>query len=484
MSTVLSIDNKEIYDFYRSYNISFESSVITMYKIQKEIVTNMGIKINRDVINENIDKLFEKMLSINNKINDIENQFIKTNQDLSSIMETKLKETKTEYINDMKFILTSNNIEHINPLIRETNNMLLDKTSILINELLPKNNEMISKDINNNFKLLQSTILSETTKLLSSSLNKKNIEDFMNSIQNTLTQTNNTLTNIVSNTETRIDTKMSNNEKNLTEMSQLLKESFSSQKTIHTGITEILKKFEKGAGKGVISEQITYNILLSLYPTAYIEYVGDQKETGDIVFMRPSKTRIIIENKDHDTRNVPKPEVDKFIRDCEIQNCCGIMLAQHRGITNKHNFELQINGNNVLLYVHEVNFDVDKIKTAIEIVEEFKEKLDELNVKDTSVTIDKYILDEVNTEFKAYINQKTYLLKMLKDFNDKMTMSLSEIKMPSLEKLLYSKFAYSTNKNNANICKYCEKTIPKSMLQHHRYCIAKKEYDEKNEVFV
>ena len=93
-------------------------------------------------------------------------------------------------------------------------------------------------------------------------------------------------------------------------------------------VTDMLKKFEKGSGKGNVSENVLYNILLSLFPCAQIDYVGNElKETGDIILIRNNKPKILIENKDHDACNVPKHDVDKFIRDCEIQHCCGIMFS-------------------------------------------------------------------------------------------------------------------------------------------------------------
>ena len=194
----------------------------------------------------------------------------------------------------------------------------------------------------------------------------------------------------------------------------------------------------------------------------------------NIMIIRNNKPKILIENKDHDSKNVTKLEVEKFIRDCEIQDCCGIMFAQHKGIANKQNFELQINNGNVLLYVHEVNFDNDKIKIAIEIVENFKLKLDELNVKDEDYTIDNDTLESINKEFIAFANQKSNMAKILKDFGDKMIYSINELKMPNLDKYLSSRFAFSTNQNE-NICKYCEKHIPKSLSQHYRYCQSKKD---------
>ena len=51
--------------------------------------------------------------------------------------------------------------------------------------------------------------------------------------------------------------------------------------------------------------------------------------------------------------------------------------------------------------------------------------------------------------------------------------------MPNLEKYLSSRFAFSSNQTD-NLCKYCEKFVPKSLLQHYRYCSAKKDFDFKN----
>ena len=89
------------------------------------------------------------------------------------------------------------------------------------------------------------------------------------------------------------------------------------------------------------------------------------------------------------------------------------------------------------------------------------------------------MLEDINKEFVSYVNQKYILLKLVKDFNEKMNFSINELKMPNLEKYLSSRFAFSTNQAE-NMCKYCEKFIPKSISQHYRYCTAKKGFDIKN----
>jgi len=473
---ILTVNNKEVFEFYTKHNIDFENMNVLFLNILKKLITDLDTSLNSNLAS----KLLENVSMLSSKVELIGNNISKYQSDISSLLILKFSEYRKEYINDIKLILTSNNVEHISPLIKETNNNLLDKTTNIINDLIPKNQEILSKDINSNFKLLQSSILSETSKLLNSSLDKKTIDDFLNNINLTMGQTHHTLTTLVSSSEQRIENKLLETDKKMIEIQKIFTENNSSQQLLQNNVSEMLKKFEKGSGKGNISEHITYNILLSLFPCAQIDHVGnEQKETGDIILIRNNKPKILIENKDHDSKNVPKHEVEKFIRDCEIQNCCGIMLAQHKGITNKQNFEIQINNGNVLLYVHEVNFDVDKIKTAIEIVESFKIKLDEVIVKEDGCIIEKDVLEDINKEFIQFVNQKYGLLKLMKDFNEKMTYSINELKMPNLEKYLSSRFAFSTNQTE-NLCKYCEKYVPKSLLQHYRYCTSKRDIDIKN----
>jgi len=472
----LTINNKEVFEFYSKHNLDFENMNILFVNILKKLITNLDTSFNSNLAS----KLLENVSLIYSKVDAMENNISKHQIEIGTMVSLKLNEYRKEYMNDLQLILNSNNVEHISPLIKETNNHLLDRTTNIINELIPKNQEILSKDINTNFKLLQSSILSETSKLLHSSLDKKTIDDFLNNMNSTMSQTHHTLTTLISSSENRIETKLLESSKKINEIKEIFTENNSSQQILQNNVSEMLKKFEKGSGKGNISEHVTYNILLSLFPCAQIDHVGnEQKETGDIILIRNNKPKILIENKDHDSKNVPKHEVEKFIRDCEIQNCSGIMLAQHRGITNKQNFEIQINNGNVLLYVHEVNFDVDKIKTAIEIVETFKIKLDEVSVKEEGTIIEKEVLEDINKEFIQFVNQKYALLKLMKDFNEKMNSSINELKMPNLEKYLSSRFAFSTNQTE-NLCKYCEKFVPKSLLQHYRYCISKKEFDIKN----
>jgi len=456
----LTINNKEVFDFYNKHSLNFEQMNVLFCQILQQLVSTTDTSYDNNIATI----ILNKISNIENNFCNIEQQLFKHQIELSN----KLNEYKKDYINDIKLILLSNNVEHITPLIKETNNNLIDKTTLIINELLPKNQTAISKDIDNNFKLLQSQIIAETSKLLSSSMNQNNVDEFVNNSNVLMSQSIHSITSIINQSTSKIDELYKNVNDN----------NFANTK-LQQNVAEMLKKFEKGSGKGNVSENVLYNILLALFPCAQINYVGNEiKETGDIILIRNNKPKILIENKDHDTCNVPKHDVDKFIRDCEIQQCCGIMFSQNRGIANKENYELQINNGNILLYVHNVNFDNDKIKTAIEIVEQFKTKFDEINADNDICNIETSQLEEINKEFNNYVLQKHSLLKIVKDFNDKMNSSINDLKLPTLEQFLSKHYATSSNQGN-NICKYCEKFVPKSLLQHYRYCNEKKTFDKK-----
>lgn len=459
----LTLRNKQIYDFYHTHDLNFEQMNILLFNMLQQIMHNNDQSFHHTIAHALLDKLTNMEQTIHQQQQDTLH---------------KLQQTHQTYTQQLQQLLLANHTEHITPLIKDTNTALIERTTNIMREIIPLSNTHLSNHMEQQFKLLQSQLSIQTEQLMAKNINQQNIEDFIQQSNASLNHTIQTLTTLLATTEQRIEHKLSNTHKSIQDVQTTVQHQNFETNKLQTSVYDMLKKFEKGSGKGNVSENVLYNILLSLFPCAQIDYVGNEmKETGDIVLVRTNKPKILIENKDHDTCNVPKADIDKFIRDCEIQQCCGIMLSQNRGIANKENFELQLHNGNVLLYVHNVHFDADKIKTAIEIVEQFKLKFDELNLHQHSLTIDASVLEEINKEFNKYTTQKHSLLKLVKDFADKINASIQELKMPTLEQFLSKHYATSA-KQTDNICKYCERFIPKSMSQHYRYCTEKKRIDD------
>jgi hypothetical protein len=234
---------------------------------------------------------------------------------------------------------------------------------------------------------------------------------------------------------------------------------------------------ENSSSKGKLSENILFNVLHSIAPTAQIENVGNVKETGDIIMKRRDKPVILFENKNYD-KNVVQDEVRKFLRDIEYQNCSGIMLAQHYGIANKNNFEIEIHNNNILVYLHKVEYDADKIKAAIGIIDYFKEALGDVETGNGElININKETLDEINKEYQNFINNKLIHIKTIKDFQQKLIAQVDDIKIPALDHYLSKLYASSASKENiCDFCGYVAKNV-RALTAHHRGCAQKKQRD-------
>ena len=253
-----------------------------------------------------------------------------------------------------------------------------------------------------------------------------------------------------------------------------------------------LKRFENSSKKGKISENLINNVLSEVYPLAEIEDVGKTKESGDIMMLRKNKPKILVENKDW-TRPIVNAEVQKFVRDVEIQKCHGLFLSQNVGICSKDNYEINILENNlVVVYIHNVNYDQEKISVGVDIIDNISEILKEIDVMEinqsTEYSISKELTQFINAEYQNYLAHKERTIKMAKDFVANLIKHEEEFNFSSLEKFLESK---CNIQNNKNVCKYCGFIGKKaqSLSAHMRGCAKykatlKKEKPENNEIII
>lgn len=472
----ITINNEKIWKFYNEHpSLDFESTNLIFIDIMSKLLHDTSSSSNANSILQ----VVEHIKNIQSQIKTINDNFSRIQDDTSREFTYKLSEFKKEYIEDLKVILTNNVAEKVAPLIKEQNTIVLDRTHLLINDILSKNkDENVIKHINEAIKLLNTSISEETNKLISATINKKTFDDFISNIESKFTSTLQNSQSIFSSTEQRLDTSIRDIKLSTENKFNYLKDiSTSTHQTntmLNNNVSELLKKMEISSCKGKVSENIVYNILQNLYPSGQIDSVGTQKETGDIILRRVNKPTILIENKNWD-RNVVQEEVKKFIHDVELQNCCGLFLSQNCGVATKENFEINIHNNNVLLYVHEVNNDAEKIKLAISIIDHFKSKLDELDNKDDVDFISKELLEEINREYQLLCGQKLIMIKLIKETNNKLVRQMEEFNIPSLEDYLSKRFAFSTSKYTCEYCQYPAKNM-QSLSAHHRGCSAKKNH--------
>ncbi len=447
----MSTSNPKIIKFFNEHeSLDFEEIIISFINIIQKLENN----INNNPSNQSIQTILSEIKLIKNDIS-------KHQSDSTQNLFKQFSDFKREYIDDLRLNLTSNVSDKIEPLIKEQLHIFFQKTELLI----PKQN----LELQNKFQESIKDINKEADKLLRSSITETSLQTFISQIDSKLTSS-------LFNNQQQIVQNMSNQEqrldKKITDISEKTTLVSSNSQHLNSQVNELLKKLENSSAKGKISENILVSILHTLYPTGQIDHVGQQKETGDIILTRKNKPKILIENKDWG-KNVVQEEVKKFIHDIETQNCCGVFLSQNYGIANKENFEINIHDGNVLIYVHEANNEPEKIKLAIDIVDHFKLKLDDLK-NDTEIdTISKDILDSINIEYQIFISNKLSLIKLIKDFNQKILKQLEDTKLPSLEEYLSTRYATSSSKYVCEFCNFVAKNAA-SKSAHLRGCNIKK----------
>ena len=259
---------------------------------------------------------------------------------------------------------------------------------------------------------------------------------------------------------------------NINEISRSNKEILSSQ---NDKLNNLLNRFENSSNKGKMSENLVLNTLKDMYPNAEIYSVGQTKETCDIMVVRNNKPKILVENKDW-RRPVIQEEVKKFMRDIELQKCCGLFLSQNTTITTKDNFEINVHDGNVLVYVHCANNDPEKIKIALDIIDAFYSSLklleDESCSEENMNTISREVTDHINAEYQNFLSKKSKTIKMAKEFIQTLVKQIEEFTIPSLETYLASKYSLSSSKFVCEFCGFMGKN-QQSKSAHMRGCTKK-----------
>jgi phage anti-repressor protein len=173
-------------------------------------------------------------------------------------------------------------------------------------------------------------------------------------------------------------------------------------------VESVLNKYKNSSHKGNLEHNHLLSVLTKMYPTAELLNTSNISASGDIIMKRKDHEAILIENKDYEVNVNPK-EIEKFIRDVDENNCHGIFLSQNTGITSKSNYQIEIHNGKILVYIHCVQYNKDKIQVAIDIIDSLIPKLEELEMDDEDNYSDDFILeipDTVSSEGECDTSKK------------------------------------------------------------------------------
>ena len=470
-------ENPKIVKFYKEHpNIDFEKSNLLLVEFLDRMFNNIT-----DSLDSNINsQILSHLQSSKQEFNELKSSIEVMSNTLSKIsietvqnINAQLGQIKKDYVEEVKNMITTGNIttsDKISTFIDKSNSQLLDRTTLVLNETIPKTQDSlqnrIRESIEHQLKELHQQLTVQTNDVLKNSSGEQQVQDFLDNFDakysNMLQTIQNPLFSYVSASEERI----TNNINTIKEMSS---NSFSSQSVVQDELKQFLSKYNASSNKGKYGENNLFSVLTALFPSSEITDTTGMKASGDFILKRIDKPTILLENKDY-SHNINKDEIAKFIRDVDSQNMNGIFISQYSGISFKNNYHIDVNKGNILVYIQHCEYSPDKIRIAIDIIDYLSSKVQELNLGEKN-NIPKDVLDDINEEYQNFLTQKETMIMTLRDFQKKMTTQIDAIKLPSLDKYLVTKYAYVQNRNfGCNICKNFTGSSKQSLSAHQRGC--------------
>lgn len=465
----LVLKNERAWNFYNSHtSINFETANLLLIDFLEAMfnkISSSDSNINSQILSF-MQEHSTEIASIKNSISSLQDNIHNNTLDVS----TKLSALKKEYLEDIALIVNNNILnsnEKMSSILDKNTELIYSKTSLLFNDIIPKNNDKLHQEIQQYLKSLYDNLAQETQLLAKTNSGEKSLNEFIASFEtkyaSTMQSIQQPLYACLTSSEGRISTNI-----------EQFKESFAAyaqpQTKIFDDLGDFLSKYNVSSNKGKYGEQNLHSILNSLFQSSDIRNTTGQKSSGDFIMKRLEKPTIMFENKDY-KYNIDKDEISKFITDVVNQNMHGIFLSQYSGIAFKQNYQIDINKGNILVYVQNCEYSPDKIKIAVDIIDSLSVKVAELNADGDENTISSEMLDDINQEYQSFIAQKEALMGTLKDFNKKLTTQIDDIKLPVLDKYLAPKYAFvKTRVFTCDLCNNFTTSGKQSLSAHKRGC--------------
>ncbi len=318
-------------------------------------------------------------------------------------------------------------------------------------------------------KYLKKSINNEDNNIISDNINKlistcNNFEDKLSYIKHLCEKSPVIDDNIINKIELLLLKNDNNNNSNINDKLEKYLENIdiniSNNSKIINDINNIFTN--NSCKKGEMGENMIETLLNKEFSDYEILNMSKEPHKGDFHIIKSNKPKILLELKNY-SLNVPKREIIKFIDDIKTNNMSGILVSLNSGISTKSNFSFEIINKNIIIYIHNFNFDIDKIKLAINIIytlhNTIKNKTD-----DICISLNDEEFKILHDEYMEFIQNFDKNIKNIKNSID----LLNNCKMTLLDNFFNKSFKIKdTKKITCSICgkKYANKS---SYTKHYK----------------
>ena len=452
MAYELKLNNKRLFDFYsKNPTINIE----TMNLILLDFLEKLSLDMTQLMQSSFNGQLLSELKELKQQMNSLQESFI-----------TKMSENNKSFIETLKDKLqvsgTENN-DKLSQLLNRNTDLFIERMS----SLLPKTQDETNKKIQEHLSQVQRNIQLDIQQYISNKSDTP-LQDFISSLETKLVNLQSPIFSLINANQENLSTKIGSVKDDL-----LLTKTTTEK--VYSDLNQHLNKYTISSHfKGMCAEIDLNKLLNDAFPTYEIVNSTGETGCGDFMIRKDDENYIMIEMKNH-TTNVDRDEVKKFLRDVGNVKTHAIMISNQCGIIGKPNFHIEIDDSCILVYLHNLQFSTDKIKMAVNVIENLSTKLKviEKQENEEGISIKKEILDKINSELTTFIENKAKLSQLLKDQQKAALAQIDALDFPDLSLFLQDKYVMKPKKF---ACDMCDRTFDtRAQMSAHKKKHMKKE---------
>lgn len=469
MSHKIEFKHRDIIQFFKDRpNLDVENTIAMILNLYKQVENNIQIDHKNNehsFVLENIQKSLQSIAHNNKKT------FIELKEDIKN-SETKimyiLSDDRDKLIQQIRETMKSNNVDshkEIKDILNNSQSVLNDKLIEIIGktdssevlECINMRCEELKKEINEttNGNHIDSELLDKIEGII---VNKyKSQEKTMSVIMDTYFKTRETNEHVQ---YSDIITKLDRQEKEREEREKIME-----------NVDKYLSRQAVSSLKGKQGEKRMIDILTKLHPDAEVDDTSGKTGCGDVILRKPNKPDILFDTKDYNT-SIPIEQIDKILRDMNMNNCHGILVSHNSGIATKEDMYIGEDNKKLIVYIHYCQYSPEKIAMAINAIYYLDKQIQMNKDKDDNgITISDHVLEKINNEYKVMAQEKEGIIKTLKKNTEEVIKSVTNMNMSSLSSFLNERYQNTTTtEHRCNICNNFNGKNAKSLSAHQGTC--------------
>lgn len=456
---MLVVNDERVINFYKTHSfIDFETANVLLVEMLERILQKNNdnrddillsyikkIDSNFGMLNNNLSVVREDVKQSSQSIVNLQTTLSSMPTNLTDNLTSKLTSFRENQVKELERILDSNNHNNADAFDKKLKTELVEQIRSLFDNNM---NNKIEKSLTQFEKTFRDDFKSYIKEIERSDSPQSILDSFNSNLQIKC----DSLQQFIQRCHEQID-KTTNSH---TETLNLVQTHFDRQKN---------STFKGKDSEIKVEEGLNY-----AFPDCQITNTTGISKAGDFLIERTNKQSIMIENKDYKA-NVPKDEIEKFIRDVEEQNVNGILISQKSGICRKKNFQIDIHNGKIIVFIHHLDYNFDNIRLAVEVIDHLSNSLKDYGEDSVDIKLPLDIVKKINEEYLNFITQKTNLLENLKKYNKSMTSLINEMQFPELSNILSQHF--TSTEQTLYKCEYCNFRVFKSkkaLTKHIQTC--------------